>query len=117
MVSDKNFTYPSFLVALIFSVFLCYTLQNVFLQLLKELDTMAQTTAEFLREEGKEEGKQDAVLKLLQFRFQNVPETLSREISNIHNLSRLDTLLEQAMTAQSLEEIDTHFFLNSPSND
>ena len=77
---------------------------------------MAQTTAEFLREQGKAEGKeegraegkQDAVLKLLQFRFQNVPEMLSREISNIHNLSRLDTLFEQAMTAQSLDEIDTH---------
>ena len=84
---------------------------------------MAQTTAEFLieqgkaegkaegkvegRVEGRAEGKQDAVLKLLEFRFQDVPETLSREISNIHNLSRLDTLLEQAMTAQSLDEIDT----------
>lgn len=79
---------------------------------------MAQTTAEFLIEQGKvegrAEGKQEAVLKLLQLRFQNVPEVLSREISNIHNLSRLDTLLEQAMTAQSLDEIDTHFLLNSP---
>ena len=92
---------------------------------------MAQTTAEFLieqgkaegkvegkaegkaegrvegRVEGRAEGKQDAVLKLLEFRFPNVPETLAREISNIHNLSRLDALLEQAMTAQSLDEIDT----------
>ena len=90
---------------------------------------MAQTTAEFLIEqgmqlgieqgktegkaegkaEGKVEGKQDAVLKLLQLRFQHVPETLSREISNIHNHKHLDILLEQAMTAQSLEDIDTHF--------
>ncbi len=78
---------------------------------------MAQTTAEFLIEqgkaegktEGKAEGKHDAVLKLLQLRFQHVPETLSREISNIHNHIQLDILLEQAMTAQSLEEIDTHF--------
>ena len=97
---------------------------------------MAQTTAEFLIEQGKAEGKvegkaegkaegiaegkaegivegkaagkQDAVLKLLQLQFQNVPETLSREIRNIHNLIHLDMLLEQAMTAQSLEEIDTH---------
>ena len=75
---------------------------------------MAQTTAEFLIEQGKAEGieqgkvegKQDAVLKLLQLRFQSVPEVLSREISNIHNLSLLDTLLEQA--------IDTHFSLNAP---
>ena len=91
---------------------------------------MAQTTAEFLKvcnsglnkvkrkvkqkvkqgkAEGKAEGKQDAVLKLLQLRFQHVPETLSREISNIHNHIQLDILLEQAITAQSLEEIDTHF--------
>ena len=86
---------------------------------------MAQTTAEFLREQGKAEGieqgkaegKQDAVLKLLRLRFQDVPEVLSREISNIHNITRLDTLLEQAMTAQSLEEIDTQFSLESPRND
>ena len=81
---------------------------------------MAQTTAEFLREQGKAEGKeegkeegraegkQDAVLKILQIQFQSVPEGLSREIRNIHNLTHLDTLLEQAMTAQSIEEIDTH---------
>ena len=82
---------------------------------------MAQTTAEFLIEQGKAEGKaegiaegkQDAVLKLLRLRFQDVPEVLSREISNIHNITRLDTLLEQAMTAQSLEEIDTHLSFNA----
>ena len=83
----------------------------------KELNTMAQTTAEFLIEQGIEQGeakgKRDAVLKLLQHRFQNVPEVLSREISNIHNLSRLDTLLEQAMTAQSLEDIDTQSSVNA----
>lgn len=87
----------------------------------KELETMAQTTAEFLIEQGKAEGKaegraegkQEAVLKLLQIRFQNVPEALSREISKIHNLPLLDTLLEQAMTAQSLAEIDTHTSLKS----
>ena len=70
---------------------------------------MAQTTAEFLRAEG----KQDAVLKLLQHRFQDVPEVLLREISDIHDLTRLDMLLEQAITAQSVEEIDTHASVNS----
>ena len=99
----------------------------------KELETMAQTTAEFLIEQGKAEGKaegktegiaegkaegiQDAVLKLLQLQFQHVPETLSREIRSIHNLTRLDTLLEQAMTAQSLDEIDTHLSFNANGND
>jgi len=46
-----------------FSGFLCYIFQNP-----KELEAMAQTTAEFLIEqgkaEGKAEGKQDAILKL-----------------------------------------------------
>ncbi|MCG9131539.1 hypothetical protein J5I95_07655 [Candidatus Poribacteria bacterium] len=74
---------------------------------------MAQTTAEFLIEQGEAEGKQDAILKLLQLRFQDVPEVLSRQISNIHNLSHLDTLLEQARPAQSLEEIDTYPDFNS----
>ncbi|MDE0400797.1 MAG: Rpn family recombination-promoting nuclease/putative transposase [Candidatus Poribacteria bacterium] len=87
----------------------------------KELEAMAQTTAEFLIEQGieqgKVEGKQDTILKFLQLQFQHVPETLSREIRNIHNLTFLDTLLEQAMTAQSLEEIDTQFSLKSPRND
>ena len=78
---------------------------------------MVQTTAEFLIEQGKAKGKaeskQDAILKLLQFKFQDVPEVLSREIHNIHNLRHLDTLLEQAMTAQSLDEIDTQSDLKS----
>ena len=78
---------------------------------------MAQTTAEFLREQGKAEGIQDAILKLLQLQFQNVPEALSREIRNIHNLLTLDALLEQAMTAHSLEEIDTNSASESPRND
>ncbi len=59
-------------------------------------------------EQGKAEGKQEAVLQLLQIRYQNVPETLSRKIRNIHNLSKLESLLEQIMTTESLEEIDTH---------
>ena len=91
----------------------------------KELNTMAQTTAEFLiekgkvegkvegREEGRAEGKQDAVLKILQIQFQDVPEVLSREIRNIHNLTHLDMLLEQAITAQSLDEIDPHSDFNA----
>ena len=74
---------------------------------------MAQTTAEFLIEQGKVECKQDTILKFLQLQFQDVPEVLSREIRNIHNLTHLDMLLEQAMTAQSLEEIDTHSDFNA----
>ena len=84
----------------------------------KELETMAQTTAELLieqgrvegkvegRVEGKVEGKQDAVLKILQSRFQDVPDTLSQKIAEIQSIPKLDTLLERAMIAESLEQID-----------
>ena len=82
------------------------------------LETMAQTTAELLIEqgearglvkgkvEGKVEGKQDAVLKILQHRFQQVPDTLSQKIAEIQSIPKLDTLLERAMIAESLEQID-----------
>lgn len=82
---------------------------------------MAQTAAELLVEQGIEqgkaegimegkaegivEGKREAVLRFLQFRFQNVPETLTERIASIESLSDLDTLFEQAMRAQSLDDI------------
>ena len=78
-----------------------------------EVVIMAQTAAELLIEQGIEqgkaegivEGKQAAILQLLQLRFQNVPETLTERITAIKSLSPLDTLLETALTAQSLDEI------------
>jgi hypothetical protein len=66
---------------------------------------MAQTAAELLIEHGKAEGRQASILQLLRIRFQNVRETLTERITAIENLSHLDRLLEQAVTAQSLDEI------------
>ena len=66
---------------------------------------MAQTAAELLIEHGKAEGRQASILQFLRIRFQNVPETLTERITAIENLSHLDRLLEQAVTAQSLDEI------------
>ena len=70
-----------------------------------EVTIMAQTAAELLIEQGKAEGRQAAILQLLRLRFQNVPETLTDRITSIDSLSHLETLLEQAMTAQNLDEI------------
>ena len=80
----------------------------------EEGEAMAQTMAEYLiqqgKEEGKEEGKidtkQEDLLKLLSLRFDAVPDPVANKISSIRNLSRLDTLFEQAATAQTLDEID-----------
>ena len=74
-----------------------------------EVVIMAQTAAELLIEHGKAEGivegKQASILQLLRIRFQNVPETLTERITSIESRSHLDRLLEQAMTAQNLDEI------------
>ena len=82
-----------------------------------EVGIMAQTAAELLVEQGKAEGivegkaegivegKREAVLRLLQFRFQDIPETITEHIASIETSSDLDTLLEQAMTVQNLDDI------------
>ncbi|MDE0040735.1 MAG: DUF4351 domain-containing protein [Candidatus Poribacteria bacterium] len=78
---------------------------------------MTQTMAEHLVEQGKVQGKaegraegraeekQAAVLNLLRLRFGTVPESVTNQISSIRNFSRLDALFEEALTAQTLDEI------------
>lgn len=78
-----------------------------------EVAIIAQTATEVLVaqgiehgiEQGKTQGRQEAILRLLRLRFQNVPETLTDRITSIETLSDLDTLLEQAMTAERLDDI------------
>ena len=88
----------------------------------EEGEAMAQTMAEYLIQQGKEEGeksgekrgekrgetraKRESLLKLLELRFDTVPEPIISKISAISSLSRLDSLFEQAVTAQMLDEID-----------
>ena len=84
----------------------------------EEVEVMAQTMAEHLIERGIERGieqgieqgetraKQEAVLKLLRFRFDSVPESVTHQITRIQSLSRLDLLFEKVLTAQTLDEID-----------
>ena len=80
----------------------------------EEGETMAQTMAEYLMEQGERRGerrgetnaKREAVLKLLRLRFDSVPEAVANRIASIRSLSRLDTLFENAATAQTLDDID-----------
>ena len=75
---------------------------------------MAQTMAEHLIERGKEQGieqgetraKQEALIKLLRFRFDSVPESVTNQITLIRSLSRLDSLFEKVLTAQTIDEIN-----------
>jgi hypothetical protein len=84
----------------------------------EEVEVMAQTMAEHLIERGKAQGiergkeqgetqaKQEALLKLIRFQFESVPESVTNEITLIQSLSHLDLLFEKAMTAWALNEID-----------
>jgi hypothetical protein len=79
-----------------------------------EVETMAQTTAELLIAEGIEKGiaegqtdaKREAVLKLMRFRFQRIPDSVTEAVASTRSLSRLDALFEKVMAAESLDEID-----------
>ena len=63
------------------------------------------------REQGREQGavqaNQAALLRLLESRFNPVPETVVNRITLTRNLSRLDSLFEKALNAETLEEIDS----------
>lgn len=67
---------------------------------------MARSMAEVLKEQAETQVKQEAVLKLLQIRFNEILQEVSNRITNIHDISSLDLLFEKAATVQTLDEID-----------
>ena len=72
----------------------------------REVETMAQSIIELSEKRGETRAKQAAVLKLLQIRFDPVPESFINEVTSIRSLSRLDSLFERVATAQTLDEIE-----------
>ena len=57
-------------------------------------------------EQGEARAKQMALLKILHHQFQTVPETLTTWIQTLRDPAHLDTLFEQALNAENLEDID-----------
>ena len=43
---------------------------------------------------------------MIQLRFDSVPEAVTNQITQIRSHSRLDALVENVLTAQTLDEID-----------
>ncbi len=92
----------------------------------KEVENIIMTGAEALIQQGIEKGeirgeirgekrgekrgaiqaKREFLLKLLDIRIGDVPDTIIRKISRIRSRSRLDALLEQVATAQTLNDIE-----------
>ncbi len=75
-----------------------------------EVEKMAQSIIEITKEEGREEGieeaKREDIIKLLQIKFDNVPESITKKINGIQNLSRLNSLFEKAATIDTLDDFD-----------
>ena len=69
------------------------------------------STADILRQEGRQEGeqrgqilaKQQAVVEALEIRFDRVPDGLREEISQISDSARLHVLLRAAIRCTDLE--------------
>ena len=70
-----------------------------------------QSMAEHYLQQGIEQGetrtKREDILKLLQFRFRNVPEPLAEKIRTLDNRHQLEALFEKAATSQTLAEFHT----------
>ena len=81
---------------------------------IEEVQDMTQTIAESFIQEGEERGekrgelraKREAVIKLLQLRFDSIPPSVVKKIKSIRRVDRLNTLFDQAATAQSISEIE-----------
>ncbi|MDE0017515.1 MAG: hypothetical protein OXU51_15145 [Candidatus Poribacteria bacterium] len=75
-----------------------------------EVETMFESMAEVTFQQGIEQGetraKRIALLKLLQHRFQDVPEAVITQIHAIRSPVYLDTLFEKVLTTASLEDIE-----------
>ena len=55
--------------------------------------------------QGEIQAKQEALLKLLQHRFQSVPEAVMTRVRALRSPVELDVLFEKSLTAESLEEL------------
>lgn len=64
------------------------------------------------RQEGILQNAREAVIEILQIRFERVPEALSQQVNTIQDLSLLKQLHRQAITIDSLDEFTT--LLNQP---
>ena len=85
---------------------------------IEEVQDMTQTIAEYFIQEGEERGekrgekrgelraKREAVLKLLQLRFDSIPPSVAKKIKSIRRVDRLNALFDQAATAKSISEIE-----------
>ena len=69
-----------------------------------ELQTTAMSLAEQLHQKGLEKGLRQTLIKILQRRFGQIPEGLVEAIDGIHETARMESLVDAALDAASMEE-------------
>ena len=57
-------------------------------------------------EQGQTDAKREAVFKLLQHQFGDIPQPLATRITEMQRISQLDALFEKVMVAKTLEDVD-----------
>ena len=74
-----------------------------------EVENQIMTGAEALVQEGLERGeiqmKREDILRLLGLRFGDIPDTVTKRVSRIRSRARLESLFDQAATAENLDDI------------
>ena len=74
-----------------------------------EVERLIMTGAEALIEQGKRQGeiqtKREVLLTLIGHRIGDIPDMITKKVSRIRSRTRLDSLLEQAATAEKLDDI------------
>ena len=69
-----------------------------------ELQTTAMSLAEQLHQKGLEKGLRQTLIKILQRRFGQIPEGLVEAIDGIHETAGMESLVDAALDAASMEE-------------
>lgn len=57
-------------------------------------------------EQGEIHGKQESLLKLLRYRFPNVPDAMITRVRSLRSTAELDALFEKGLKAKSLEDLE-----------
>ncbi len=71
-----------------------------------EVENMAKSMADVLIEQGETRAIREGIIKLLQIKFDNVPESITQKVNRIRSLSRLNSLFEKAATIETLDDFD-----------
>ena len=73
----------------------------------EEVEKMGKTMAQALIEEGTVAAKQEDLVKLLRSKFDPFPRTLIEKIRSVHRVEQLDALFDRALTAETVNEVET----------